>query len=107
MSKHADKHTGSRHIAGHGKNLPMLVLTGELRAKVNSKGHTVAMRGGDAVITFRQLPEYAVYHHEGGPKLPIRSPVKPNELDKVAVVEYMRAYMKRATGVELQINALS
>jgi len=87
---------------GTAKNLPMLVLSGDLRKTANSKGHTVTMRGGDAVITFRNLTEYATYLHEGTPRMPKRSPVEPGEEDKRQVLEHMKAYIRRATGAAIK-----
>ncbi len=90
--------TGELTGFGKGRNLPMLVLTGKMRQTVNSKSHSISTQGGNAYIRFKNLPEYAVYHHEGAPPLPERSPVKPNDLDKAQVIEHMKAYIRRSTG---------
>jgi hypothetical protein len=92
--------TGELTGFGTGKNLPMLVLTGAMRKSVNSKQHQIRASGGNAVIMFRNLVEYALYHHEGTPPLPMRSPVKPNAQDRAQVLEHMKAYIRRATGMQ-------
>ncbi len=74
---------------------PMLVNTGALRQSVNSKQHTVRMVGNNAVITFRNLMDYATYLHEGTPKMPPRSPVAPNALDKQQALIYARAWITK------------
>ncbi len=80
------------------KGTPMLTLTGETRKTVNSKTHTVTMRGGNALIIFRNLTEWATYLHEGTDRMPERSPVKPDDKDREQVIEHMKAYINRATG---------
>lgn len=85
---------------GTGKNLPMLVLTGEMRKTVNSKQHSIRVTGGNASILFKNLVEYAKYHHEGSGRLPQRSPVLPNAQDRAQVLEHMKAYIRRAVGLQ-------
>lgn len=72
------------------RSLPILVLTGMLRAAVTSRGHTVTQDGDIAYVTFSELPKYALYHHD--PKtapFPKRSPVEPNERDMERVAEFV------------------
>lgn len=89
--------TGELSGIGAGANLPMLVLSSDMRVAVNSRAHLVRLVGaGTCVATFRNLPEYALFHHTGGPHLPQRSPVAPNEGDREAVVEAMKRYLRRA-----------
>ncbi len=85
---------------GTGANLPMLVLTSDLRTAMNSRGHRVELlqNGAVARITFRNLPEYAKFLHEGTPTMPARSPVIPNLDDRAQVVAAMQRYLDRALG---------
>ena len=80
---------------------PMLVLTGALRAAVSGgKGanrHPVHATPNGAVVTFRNLPKYAIFLHEGD-GTPMRSPVDPNELDRAQVVAAMSRYVDAAGG---------
>lgn len=96
--------TGEMVGFGVAKNLPMLVNSGELRKTVNSKGHSVRLQGGDAIITFRNLKDYATFLHEGTPKMPKRSPVEPNEQDREQVINHMKAYLARATGASVNVK---
>jgi hypothetical protein len=75
--------TGTMTGIGAGKNLPTLVLTGKLRQAVAAKNATIVVNrsNGVATITFHGLPEYALYLHEGTPRMPARSPVEPSADD--------------------------
>lgn len=98
-----DKQAGFREVLGEtvglgsGTNAPMLVLTGALRAAVVGPKHaiTVGGNGDTAVAKFAGLPEYATYLHENNPQ---RSPVAPNELDRVEVIAAMRRHIDAALG---------
>ncbi len=81
-----------------GKILPILVLTGALRASILSRQNTITQQGDTAYITFKGLPGYAVYLHEGTSRMPERSPVKPNEADMDRVKEYVARRLKLITG---------
>ncbi len=81
------------------RNLPMLVKTGALRAAVGSKSHMVVVDPkGNVLIIFRDLPEYALYLHEGTDKMPKRSPVEPNAADRLLFAQSVRAYLDKRTG---------
>lgn len=83
------------------KILPILVLTGALRAAVTSRNHRVtSLRGqGDvAWVTFMNLPEYALAHHDPKKyKGPRRSPVAPNFDDIKKVVEFAKRHISALT----------
>jgi hypothetical protein len=70
-------------LVSSGANLPMLVRTGALRAAVNSGTHRIVASpdGNQVTVYFHNLPEYAVYLHDGTGKMPKRSPVQPNAED--------------------------
>ena len=92
--------TGLLSGIGVGINAPMLVLTGALRAAVSSVKHPVrASPDGNLVtVKFSGLPEYAQYLHDGTPRMPQRSPVAPNELDRAEIVAVMRKHVDAALG---------
>jgi hypothetical protein len=85
--------------------LPILVRTGLLRERV-SRGRrhriVVAADGLSATIYFTGLPGYAIYHHTGAGKLPVRSPVQPNAADlaafKAVMLRVLRARINRGSG---------
>jgi hypothetical protein len=77
------------------KILPILVLSGELRAAVAKRQHFVEAAGKDkAIITFRKLPFYAIYHHapQTAP-FPKRSPVEPNAADLQRLTEFIQRHV--------------
>lgn len=90
-----DKHAGA--IGGGGSNLPMLVNSGATRQAADSGDASISISGGIIRITFH-LPSYAKWLHEGTPKMPKRSPVEPNDLDRKEVVEEMKRYLARFAG---------
>lgn len=71
--------TGTMVGFGSGKNLPTLVLSGRTRQAVSAKNATIAINrsAGVATITFHNLPQHALYLHEGTGRMPARSPVEP------------------------------
>lgn len=81
-----------------GKGLPFLVLTGALRAAVTAGKATVARRGDFIRITWTGLPEYAVYLHEGTPRMPARSPVAFNAADRTRILNTARRFLSAFTG---------
>lgn len=86
--------------------LPILVRTGKLRARVGTGGtHRIVVSpdGMSAVITFSNLPGYAVYHHQGSGKLPVRSPVVPNEADRQKFIAVMQRVLRMRLG-ELRLQ---
>lgn len=82
---------------GGGTRLPMLVLTGRLRTAINSRSHLISKMPDGAMIVFRNLPHYAVYHHKGQ-GVPRRSPVNPNAEDIKAIADTMRRYLDKVLG---------
>lgn len=90
--------TGSMSGEGKGKNLPILVLTGATRHAVTSRKHPIVQQGDTAIITFGDLPTYAIFHHYGTKNLPVRSPVEPNTDDMVRVQEFADRQVKAAMG---------
>lgn len=94
LDKHAE-FTSSTGI-GSGTNKPMLVNSGDLRHAVTRTRHAVVMRGDIVTIKFSGLPEYAKYLNEGTGKMPARSPVHPNEMDRAEVFAVMRRHMDAA-----------
>lgn len=79
-------------------NLPMLVLTGVLRAAVTQQKHQITREGDTAWIIFDGLPEYAIYLHTGTDKMPKRSPVEPNAADAEEVRNAMQRYLDAQLG---------
>lgn len=80
------------------KSQPILVLTGELRARVASRRHIVEQVGDTAWVVFKDLPEYALYHHD--PKtapFPKRSPVEPDANDWKRVEEFIKRRISAIT----------
>lgn len=91
--------TGKLTGFGAGKNLPILVLTGKMRAAIVGRKHGIVQEGDVATITFKDLPPYAKWHHTGTKRgLPKRSPVEPDEADTARVVEYANRRIKAAIG---------
>lgn len=86
--------TGSKLIKG-GK--PILVNSGALRAAVKV-GALIVSSVGVATITFRGLPDYAVYLRTGTAKMPMRSPVDLNPADRERVLAAMRRVLSAALG---------
>ena len=76
-------------------SLPILVLTGALRAAVTKRQHFIESTGKDkAVVTFRNLPIYAVYHHKPlTAPFPKRSPVEPNAQDVSRLTEFVQRHI--------------
>lgn len=86
-------------VVPRGANLPMLVLTGTLRqAVVQPTLHRITQSGDTATIIFSGLPDYAAYLHDGTPKMPRRSPVKPGPNDRKQMIEHVQRLIKAATG---------
>jgi hypothetical protein len=78
---------------GSSKNLPILVRTGKLRAAVTARGHYVSSVKGMkdvAYVTFVDLPDYALYHHEPKGGRVRRSPVAANLDDMDRLAEFTR-----------------
>lgn len=78
--------------------LPMLVLSGKMKAAVLSRNHRIQLEGDVAVITFGHLPAYALAHHQGNAKLPRRSPVAPNSIDLEEIRAEMAKYLDASLG---------
>jgi hypothetical protein len=98
--------TGTLRGFGSSKNLPILVRTGKMRQAVLAKqGHSITQSGSIATITFRGLPDYALYHHTGSGKLPVRSPVEPNLADiervKAAVSRRLTAVLGKGANISV------
>jgi hypothetical protein len=95
---------GSRLLprpGGGGKSLPILVASGALRNAVGySRNHRVTSSGDTAQIAFIGLPEYAIYHHTGAPKvhLPKRSPVDPDTQDVIRIREFAERWLSAQVG---------
>jgi hypothetical protein len=86
-------------VHGHGKNLPILILSGKLRAAVTmQRNHQVTARGDTATVTFIGLPEYAMYLHTGTKRMPKRSPVEPNAADVKRAVEATSRWVSAQVG---------
>lgn len=90
--------TGTMMGIGSGTNKPMLVNSGDLRAAVSSGGHAVTSNGDSVTIRFTGLPDYALYLNEGTDRMPQRSPVEPNELDRIEIVNAMRRHVDASMG---------
>ncbi len=90
--------TGVVSGEGRGKNLPILVLSGDTRAAVIGRKHPIVQTGDVAMITFQDLPTYALFHHTGTSELPIRSPVEPNTNDMIRVQEFAEKRVNAAAG---------
>lgn len=102
LDKSAEFRSGTGEFSGIGVavNAPMLVLTGHLRAAVSGNRHPVRAdpSGNLVTVKFTGLPEYAIYLHDGTDRMPQRSPVAPNELDRQEVVAVMRKHVDAALG---------
>lgn len=100
LDKQAGFRSGTGELVGMGTgtNKPMLVNGGSLRAAVSGGGHAVTASGDTVTIRFTGLPDYAVYLNDGTEKMPRRSPVEPNELDRVEIVNAMRRHVDAALG---------
>lgn len=71
-----------------GKNLPIMVRTGALRdAALGTATKITATPGGVAIDL--TIPDYGVYHIEGGEKLPQRDWSEPNDEDVTNTAEFM------------------
>ncbi len=82
-----------------GKGLPMLVRSGRLRDAITSGRATVRRTGPDAfIISWPNEPEYAIFLHEGTPKMAKRSPIEPNAADKKAIIEAAKRHLSAAIG---------
>jgi hypothetical protein len=81
-------------------SLPILVLSGDLRAAVTSRDHQIEQNGDTAIITFSNLPDYAKWHQTGTKKraMPARSPVDPNDADMKRVNEFAQRHVDAAVG---------
>lgn len=89
----------SGRVVPKGKQLPMLVASGQLRDDVSNKAnHRIAQTNDVAIITFGNLPEYAEFLQDGTDKMPARSPVDPNESDAKQVADVMLRYLSSALG---------
>ncbi len=82
----------------------ILVRSGDLRQAVDNKSHVVSIRGSSVIANFSNLPDYAIYHHEGGPHLPKRSPVELCEADRLRVIEIAKRYLAVKTGENIGFN---
>jgi len=82
-----------------GKGLPFLVATGALRDAVTAGKATIARRGDFIRITWTNLPDYAVYLHEGTPRMPARSPIRPNAADKARIITAARRFLSASLGI--------
>lgn len=79
-------------------SLPMLVRTGRLRDAVCTIHHPITKDGDIAFITFQGLPDYAMYHQTGTKRMPRRSPVDPNDLDRAEIKAAMERYIDAQIG---------
>ena len=91
--------TGELTGLGFSKQLPILVLSGKLRAAVTSRGHSIELKGDTAIITFKNLPEYALYHNDPvKAPFPKRSPVEPNEDDAERIRSFATTWLSAQLG---------
>ena len=93
--------TGELVGIGSGKNKPMLVNSGTLKAAMAAGKHSLRQTSdGSVIVVFRGLPEYAIYLHEGTskPKMPRRSPVTPSEEDRAEVQAAAARFMDASLG---------
>ncbi len=81
-----------------GASSVMLVRTGALRSAVTGQGHQISQSGDVALVTFENLPAYAIYLHEGTPKMPKRSPVEPSESDAAEIKAELEKYLSAQFG---------
>lgn len=85
--------------AGAG-GLPMLVLTGSLRDNITAGRALIRQTGPSSfLITWANIPTYAIYHHEGTGKMAKRSPIEPNDEDRKAVIDAARRHLRAALGM--------
>ena len=81
-----------------GGGLPILVATGALRDAITAGRATLTRVGNTIVIHWTGLPEYAVYLHQGTPRMPARSPVNPNAADRARILAAARRFLSAALG---------
>jgi len=94
----ADMKAANRAVP-RGKGLPFLVATGALRDAVTAGKATIARRGDFIRITWTGLPDYAVYLHTGTPRMPARSPIKPNAADRASILAAARRFLSASLGI--------
>jgi len=91
-------------VSGVAKgSMPILVLTGKLRAITSSmRSHPITVQGDTAIVTFKGMPDYAKYLRSGTKNMPARSPVDPNEADIVRVREFAMRWLSGQMGEGVQ-----
>lgn len=96
-----DRTGGMTSVPRFTKILPILVLTGALRAAVGARRHYISsLRGmGDvAYVTFVGLPDYAMAHHDPkNGRRPRRTPVAANLDDMKRLVEFTKRRISMLT----------
>lgn len=90
--------TGELVGIGSGKNKPMLVNSGALKAAMAAGKHSLRQTSdGSVIVVFRGLPAYAIYLHEGD-GMPKRSPVSPSAEDIAEVQAAAARFMDASLG---------
>lgn len=95
--EHKARHQGVDVHGFAAGSLPILVLTGRLRAAVIGRGAQIQQTGDVAVITF-SVPGYAKWLQSGTGRMPRRSPVDPNEADITKIREMALRWLSAQTG---------
>jgi len=91
--------------AGAG-GLPMLVLTGSLRDNITAGRAVIRQTGPSSfLITWANIPAYAIFHHQGTSKMAKRSPIEPNAEDRKAVLDAARRHLRAAMGMLGRVKA--
>lgn len=74
-------------------NQPILVASGAMRDAMLGKVVVRRLRDGQVQISFT-VPDYAIHHHTGTPKMPRRDPVSIVPEDQAAAAEYMDQFVQ-------------
>ena len=86
-------------VVPKGAGLPMLVRTGALRDAISGGRAKVSRTAGGFLISWPNIPHYAIYHHQGTDRMPKRSPIEPNAEDNAAVISAANRYLRSFLGL--------
>lgn len=89
----------SGKVVPKGAGLPMLVRTGALRDSISGGRAKISRTGTGFMITWANVPEYAIFLHQGTPKMPKRSPIEPNASDNAKVISAANRYLHGFLGL--------
>ncbi len=102
--------TGELVGIGQGRNLPMLVKSGDTRQAIAFTPHPIDGNDDGSVVTIRfgiGAPEWARYLETGTARMPRRSPVDLNEQDRRDVLAAMQKHLSAAMGTAGAVSVSS